>query len=354
MNPRHLQMINELVDQFISILNPFVYKIDPSYYPAGSKILAIDPSERIPMLLAIIQEMNTIDKDSFAYYTEYYHFLHLFWNLFNDILNMELKWNHDNLVLFIKEFSGCVYNTGFYLGGIHRNPFPALFNHLKKYISNNELTPELRQALLELKQSEKLKQDIKPIRKIHDKINGILFGNSFHTIEPKDKWGKAVLADLEIMTPWERSQWDRLLAHFSMAQGSKPTKKWLRKAVELLPPLEPSQFREKLKYWKGFLQIGKDKDQQLKEPNATILKGMIWFCQNFEDPEIIRLVSEYAVSCLKKTQGWGAICLGAGNACITVLGAMSHQIEKGCKIFSPPEVDREKPWIRRGKTGHDS
>jgi hypothetical protein len=144
-------------------------------------------------------------------------------------------------------------------------------------------------------------------------------------IETGDLWGKGVFVDLETMTPWERSQWDRLLAHFSMAIGSKPTQKWLRKAMELLPPLEPAQVKGKMEYWKRFFPSGREKDQHIMEPNATILKGMIWFCQNHEHPDFIRLLSEYAVLCLKKTPGWGAICLGAGNACITVLGAMSHQ-----------------------------
>ncbi|MBN1902898.1 DUF4132 domain-containing protein [Candidatus Sumerlaeota bacterium] len=144
-------------------------------------------------------------------------------------------------------------------------------------------------------------------------------------IDTGDYWGKGVQGDLETMAPWERSRWDRLIVHFSLAKGGKPTQKWLRKSMELLPPLEPAQVKEKLEYWKIFLQVKNDKDQQLKEPNATILKGMIWFCRNFENPGFIRLVSEYAALCLKKIPECGAVCLAAGNACITVLGAMSRQ-----------------------------
>lgn len=277
MNPQHLHMINELIKQIDTKYPvPSLDCLYPTDFPAGSMILDIPQPERIPMIIMLIQEIQTYDQGQPGFVN---HFFPL-WSLFSRLMKMALE--------------------------------------------KQQVTPELRKAIKELEQSEILKIDIKPIIKIHAELNRILHGEAFYDIQTKDLWGKGVLSDLETMTPWERSQWDRLLAHFSMAQGSKPTQKWLRKAMEILPPLELVQVKEKMEYWKRFLQMGKDKEQQLKEPNATILKGMIWFCQNFDEPEIIRLLSEYAVLCLKKIPECGAVCLGAGNACVTVLGAMSH------------------------------
>jgi hypothetical protein len=154
-------------------------------------------------------------------------------------------------------------------------------------------------------------------------------------LEKGDAWADLAMQDLEAMKPEVRKAWNNLLHHAITARSSKPSKKWAKRASELIEPIGQTEFSNQVSEW--FPAVGErgsheltafhrqysiDINQVITQYNADVLKGIVWCCWGMDDPKICRSVSDLAETCFQNVRYIGPRCKGVGFACLAALGSM--------------------------------
>src|SRR6185436_415198 len=123
------------------------------------------------------------------------------------------------------------------------------------------------------------------------RIRALFGGPSTDEIEPGEAWAERARSDLQSLPPNQRRAWDQLLAHCAAAEPSKPTRKWLVTASQLVNALGREQFKKIVLLWFPLVALPRpvhrapthpqwepDPDLLITNRNATILKGLAWCC----------------------------------------------------------------------------
>lgn len=148
-----------------------------------------------------------------------------------------------------------------------------------------------------------------------------------------EAWSDAALGELNQMPAAEREPWLTLLEHCGGADGSKPTKKWLKEAGEWLEKIGRQNFKARVIRWFDLVAQPRTvhqepRSQHLPDPNwliveknATVLRGLAWCCAGWADAETSAALAGLAEVCFKKIRWLGARCPRAGNGCLYSLSA---------------------------------
>ncbi len=171
-------------------------------------------------------------------------------------------------------------------------------------------------------------------RKIIRRIDEMLGESNDFGLSANERWSSAAIADLEAFASTRRENWIQLLAIVNVSSG-KPSDAWARKTSKLLAAIGPDEFASTLSRWLPLFKEGRAIPAphqppadlaamlQVDDENAAILKGLIWCLASLGfDANVVRTLSEVAVSAYKKIPGIGPRCVKVGNACIHVLGSM--------------------------------
>jgi len=158
------------------------------------------------------------------------------------------------------------------------------------------------------------------------------------SVEKGEAWSDAALADLKQMSSDESAEWAALLAHCRAAESSKPAKKWLKEAGELVGRIGKPEFKAHVLRWFEMVAQPRslhqeihpnaqrpDPDLLICEQNATVLRGLAWCCAGWSDPEISSALSTLAEVSFKKVRWLGARCPRVGNACLYSLSTTSSE-----------------------------
>lgn len=163
-------------------------------------------------------------------------------------------------------------------------------------------------------------------------------GDSIETtaipISPGEAWSDQALSDLHAMSSDQKRDWAKLLNHARTASAGKPTKGWLKDATALLGNIGDTTFKRYILTW--FPLLDKPRTQAIEQwrnwspnPNlmivdqhADLLKGLVWCCTRYNDPDVARALTAVAVSAYKKVPGVGPRAVRIGNACVYALGDM--------------------------------
>jgi len=150
-------------------------------------------------------------------------------------------------------------------------------------------------------------------------------------IVPGEAWSNAVIEDLKKLPPEKRVQWNQLLAHCQGAESSKPSQKWSKTAPPLMDAVGREEFKEIVRRWFELVALPRpvhreahdryspDPDLLLDDGNSMLLKGLVWACAGWADPDISRAISHLAQVCFKKVPNLGARSPRVGNACLYAL-----------------------------------
>jgi hypothetical protein len=148
-------------------------------------------------------------------------------------------------------------------------------------------------------------------------------------LSSEDPW--AALARQDIEASPQRATWIELIK--LAGDGSKPTKKWLKLATELVATLGTATFIDTVRRWFGLVApkpIVRDEANwftpAMADVNGTALRNLVWACSTVtgerETETLAVIVGDLAVRCFTKIPGIGALSTRAGNACIYVLSQL--------------------------------
>jgi hypothetical protein len=148
-------------------------------------------------------------------------------------------------------------------------------------------------------------------------------------LSSEDPW--AALARQDIEASPQRVTWVELIK--LAGDGSKPTKKWLKAAGELVATLGTAAFVAVLRRW--FEKVAprpvvRDDNNwftpAMVDANSDALRNLVWACSTVtgerETETLAVIVGDLAVRCFTKIPGVGALSTRGGNACIYVLSQL--------------------------------
>jgi hypothetical protein len=217
-------------------------------------------------------------------------------------------------------------------------PLESFLELLESFMAAHPMPERVRAGLQEIQGKMEAGRLPKDEQRILGRIHALLGGPAVTEMEPGEAWSEQARADLHSIATTEREAWNRLLAHCVAADASKPTKKWLTQAGELLNTLGRDEFKRSVLRWFPLVERPRpihraathpeweaDPDLLIADRNATILKGLVWCCTGWEDAEISRALSELAEVCFKKVRWLGPRCPRVGNACLYSLSSTASE-----------------------------
>jgi hypothetical protein len=229
----------------------------------------------------------------------------------------------------VEEIGGFISQVG---------PVSALVDLLEPYSANHPLPEPVRIGLAAIQKALEAGRGHKAEQRELGRIRSLLGGPSTVEIEPGEAWSDQARSDLQSIDPTLRRVWNSLLAHCITAESSKPAKKWLATAAELIEGIGREEFKKTMLQWFPLVALPRpvhrepthaqwepDPDLLITDRNATILKGLAWCCSGVKDAEISRALSELAEVCFKKVRWLGPRCPRVGNACLYSLSSTASE-----------------------------
>jgi uncharacterized protein DUF4132 len=241
--------------------------------------------------------------------------------LFLTMLKRKLPFTEQD-VLALLEWSVNTTTTQTYFRGI-----PQVIKVVGDYLKDNEISDNLSATidrLINVIQPEAM--SVEPRRWVLRLKE--LKGDTELTLPlaAGDVWADQAISDIKALEPGKQTAWVELLLHCLRAAGSAPSESWTRTAGKHLDVIESSDFYSALVQW--FPLADKPRTEVIDIPgrrdsllpaNADILKGLVWLCGKSADPELVRLLTELAISSYRKIPGLGPRAGKVGNACFWAL-----------------------------------
>ncbi len=310
-----------------------VIKYDPSDFQAGRQIFEKTPEEMVRVFRALVVRLVLIFEETFSIRDgigkkRFFTILALT-ALLERLLRrklplIEADWlDFASLMNLAAQQERLSYLTkGFTL------------HALEKHIEEQGMSPNLQNQLKEVMRYSELDQDPTSDRTMWERIKKMLATEkSPAAIEPGEAWADTALQDLQSMILDERVVWAEILHHAWSANGSKPSKKWLKEAERLVGQCGKQVFTDKLGKWlplmsqprtqpKGRQAWEKDPTGMFSNNTAQILRGLIWMGATIDDPTVCRMLGDTAEICFKKIRDVGPRCPKVGNACLYSLSVL--------------------------------
>lgn len=249
-----------------------------------------------------------------------------------ELLNQSDNWSMDDVPLLLQV-------------GIQRQN-PHLFqlgNNLRlilKHFFSKEPPPEEIEPLIkELIEVWSPWANTSKIRKWVTQLRACLGEEAHYSIpiNSGEAWADEAIQHVLSLDKATQEQWISLLDHCGKANGSKPKKRWLADAMTFRDGVGDELFKTAVSQW--FLLVDKprtkarqrvyayqpDPNLTLDEYNIDILKGLVWLCSDFTEPEIARAVTAVVLSSYRKIPQVGPRAVRLGNAAVWCLGQMPTQ-----------------------------
>src|SRR5262249_26410467 len=165
-------------------------------------------------------------------------------------------------------------------------PISAALDLVTMHLERNPPSERLRAGLIRLRQLMEQGPMHKAQQRELGRINALLGGAGTEEIEPGEAWANRARTDLDAMERKQQESWEKLIAHCLAADSSKPTKKWLMTANELVGAIGPSKFKALVMKWFALVALPRpehqdvphehapDPDLLISDRNGTILKGL--------------------------------------------------------------------------------
>jgi len=165
----------------------------------------------------------------------------------------------------------------------------------------------------------------------------------FDTGEP---WAAAAQADIDALPPDARAKFNALLFHLQTADSSKPSKKWLKEAGDLLNDFGRDRFAAFVTHCLPLTPKNRDtppsnmrhqvENLLFTERSQVTLKGLVWAASLFDDPAISAALGDLGETCWKKIPNIGPRSKLVGNAVLWSLSAIgnNHAVAQLTRINS--------------------
>lgn len=216
------------------------------------------------------------------------------------------------------------------------NKWQHLVTTFEKFTAEQPLT-EGERYVLHLCRSAVIKGPLLgKLAPVVEQLGQLIGDNASYYLAPGEFWADTLNGDVSSRPPAEREAWRELLAHTLTATSSKPSKKWLTTAMNLVKAVGSDQFRSCLDRWLSLVPKGnsvlkirrnlhesRGVTEVIHQENANSLRGMLWIIPELPDAEKFgRLVTGVALSAYKKVPGVGPRAVKVGNAAIYCLSQL--------------------------------
>ncbi len=142
-------------------------------------------------------------------------------------------------------------------------------------------------------------------------------------ITPDFDWSKSLAKELAEISDSREAEWQALVEHAISATASRPSKKWLATAGQLVEAVGEEKF---VALFNSTLpRIGAETHTELPlgdDNNSHLVKGLVWIASLVPPEQVAREIKLLAIYCFRKIPGIGAVSTRVGNACVYVLGQM--------------------------------
>ena len=231
-----------------------------------------------------------------------------------------------------------IFSTIFFNGEwerIHLFPIKYLLNQIKKQIPQplpEKLLGCLKKSLEVFEQKVYLgNDDYKIFMSFKEAIGEV--SNSQARFVGEDVFAKQANPIFEKMLPDEQTIWASILTLAMTASAGKPSEKYLKSMKSEIDKLGADKFK---KIFYALVEIVlTNKEEQIKytenyiyytstvlpicSVNQTSVKGLVWACSHFYDPQTLSKLSELAWHSYEKIPSVGARYQSIGNACLFAL-----------------------------------
>lgn len=157
-------------------------------------------------------------------------------------------------------------------------------------------------------------------------------------VDPLEPWAKRLSNDLAQLD----TKVSQLVAHAATASAGKPTKKWLDQVDKLRDDLPDDLLRSALIVWISGFDTPREttnSDWQSEyfapdpwsvvEPNADLMKGLIWLATRYADDELTRVLGRAGLTGQRKIPNHGPRSTKVTNAAIWALSQIDSQLAIG-------------------------
>lgn len=317
---------DRLVNEFLTEVPDFRqhYKIKPSAFASGRRILEASPEERIALVEAMLLRRVWVHKTDRHSFDSSFGIL---WKLTVLLWRRELPYTVPRATALVSILSAQVKDTHWFDDDL--TPVLKICERLR---GQEGFSTGIRAALLHLKAALKRSSrwESAERNRIRQFIDRTVLDELPPPLDTGDAWSNTALDDLKRMTAKERSHWLELLSHCQQAEAAKPPQKWAKTAGQLVDAVGRDEFKQRTLRWFDLVALPKsgysehrdphgfavDPAQLIAERNSAILKGLAWCCAGWKDADVSRALSRLAQVCFKKVRNLGARCPRVANACV--------------------------------------
>ena len=222
------------------------------------------------------------------------------------------------------------------MAGHRRTPSESLIGAIERALGDSPPDGDLRSSLEQYRHRVSLSASGAETTRHLSRVDRLLDGPSKVAVEPVDAWTIRLRQALDSLDDDSRRSWHRLLDHALTATSTKPSKKWLGRAEELLAEMDRDGFVELLVQLLGGVgtpapfpvKIGSpsgpggtvDGDPRLVSGRfSDALRGLIWASSPIATDELLPAIGNAAERCFQKIPDHGPLATKVGNACLVVL-----------------------------------
>ncbi|MCI5058939.1 MAG: DUF4132 domain-containing protein [Flavobacteriales bacterium] len=320
------------LDEFVKEakkLNTYFYGAIKMPKESYAQIKALNNKDKIEMLFFLVPEIDKFTQKSRkmtnSYKSEEYIRSGCYMNLLKALMRTKLEFSQEELIGILKLLREC--STDDYSANRFTDwPQGFLAVQFEKFVKKNGTSEELKSFLLEVLEWPELQSNNNywgsDMSKVRQKFVALAHGQDDGEAPPfylaEDALGKHINQEVKSLD----NAYYGLLNLASTASGSKPSKKFLKQAKELLEKIGHQKAKTKIHGWMQFV-IDLDQTweyyQFLPPENMKVIKGLVWGLSNYHDSKTLSIVSKLAERCSRKIPGVGPAAPAITNACIFTL-----------------------------------
>jgi hypothetical protein len=318
--------LRELVARLFDTLKKgsWHYQVKPADIPVCREVLELSPNDQAALLPVIAAAAAETFKDR-----EQWQPRSLLGAMAGQMLRRKLPISEATLIALV-ERTATLSVDWFFVTAI---PIAPLLGAVEDHVAAHGMSGALRSALTALwkriRPDQSQAEHRKSIARVEEMLNRGAREES--PLEPGDLWANAALKDYGAMDAEQRGAW-RELFRFARLAPSKPTKKWLKQAKELIDAIGVDAFRTALENWLPAFDRHKDRDPGSKvdgtfrpmfiDANIDALRGLIFAATLIDDPSFPPILGDLAERAFHKVPGIGAMAPKIGNACVIALSEL--------------------------------
>lgn len=211
-------------------------------------------------------------------------------------------------------------------------PITHAVNQIGKYADKNGMSGSLKAFIEKMLQWDDLSGNRGgwkngSLLKSNEKLQAILFKHSnADVVAPEfklstyDMLGIFVNKKIDALGIEIGQYWHQLFELASKkAEASKPTKKYLKEADEIIKHIGEDIYYEHCKQFFKHLTKMDNTSYFIDHVNSLVVKGLVWTMINHDDDDMLNILADMAERCLKKDPESKPASLKIGNSCILVI-----------------------------------